>query len=88
VIGFLTILALDRPVLAVVGFRDDVDALVGGRELEFFRDCLRYLTLEPDVLELAGVFGIELEVGFDEFFEEIAFLFFRERPPLGLDVRP
>jgi hypothetical protein len=65
--------------------RDDKDII---RELEFLRDGLRDFPLEPDVLEFAGVFGIQLEVGFDECFEEIVFLFFRKRPPLGLDVLP
>ena len=87
-IGVLAILALDRPELAVVGLRDDVDALVGGGELEFPRDGLRDFAAQPDVFELAGVFRFELEVGFDEFFEEVAFLFLGEGPPLGLDVLP
>jgi hypothetical protein len=41
-----------------------------------------------DLLELAGMLGFELKVGFDEFLEEIAFLFFRKIPPFGLDIRP
>lgn len=48
-VGSLAILALDGPEFAVVGFGDDVDALVGGRELEFPRDGLRHFLLEPDV---------------------------------------
>jgi hypothetical protein len=71
-----------------VSFRDDVDSLISGGEFEFPRDGLRDLVAQPDVFEFAGVFRFELEEGFDEFFEEVAFLFFREMPPLGLDVLP
>ena len=67
---------------------DDVDSLVGGRELEFFRDGLRHFTLKPDVFELAGILRFELEVGFDEFFEEVAFLLLGKAAPLGLDLLP
>ena len=87
-VGVLAILALDAPEFAVMGFRDNVDALVGGGEFEFSGDGLRHFALEPDVLELAGVFGFKLEIGFDEFFKEIALLFFREGPPPGLDLLP
>lgn len=38
--------------------------------------------------KLFEVGGIQLEVSFDELLEEIAFLFFREIPSLGLDVLP
>jgi hypothetical protein len=79
---------LDRPELAVVGLGDDVDALVGGGEPEFPGDGLRDFTAQPDVLEIAGVFRVQLELGFDELFEEIAFLFLRKIPPLVLDVLP
>jgi len=87
-VGVLAILALDRPEVAVVGLGDDVDALVGGGELEFPRDGLRDFALEPDMLEFAGVFRFELEVGFDEFLEQVALLLLGQFRPGSLDVLP
>ena len=87
-IRILAVFALDRPEFSVVGFGDDVDALVGGWQLEFAGDGLRHLALKPDMLELAGVFRFELEVGFDELLEEIAFSFFGKVAPPRMDVMP
>ena len=80
-ICFLAVFALDGPELAVVGFSEEINPLIGGGPLEFLRDGLWHFTIKPDVLEFAGVFGIQKQVGFHQSFEEIAILLFGQVSP-------
>jgi hypothetical protein len=73
-IGVLPILALDSPELAVVGLSDEINALIGDRQLEFLRHRRRHFTVQPDMPELARIFGLQQQVGFDEFLEYVALL--------------
>ena len=82
----MTILALDAPKLAIVRFGNDVDALVGGGKFEFLEQFKRHLLMQPYMLELAGVLRFKLEVGFDQFLEEVAFMFFCVAIPMGPSI--
>ena len=84
----MPILALDSPEFAVVGLSDEINALIGGRQLELLRDGLRHFTVKPDVFELARVFRLQQQIGFDEVLEEIALLLFRQGTQAALDVGP
>jgi hypothetical protein len=87
-IGVLPILALDGPELAVVGLYDEINTLIGGRQLEFLRDGLRHFAVQPNVLELAGILRFQEQIGFDEFLEHVALLLFGQVAQLALNVRP
>ena len=87
-IGPLPILALDGPELAIVGFRDEIDALVGGGEVEPPCYGLRHFAVKPDVLELAGILWLKLKECFDEMLEQVALLLLSERLAFPLNVFP
>ena len=44
--------------------------------------------MKPDVLELAGIFRLKLNVCFDKFFKEIALLLFGQVTPPVLEDLP
>src|SRR6058998_3329247 len=87
-IGLLAILALDGPELAVVRLRDEINALIGVRKLELLQHRLRHFAVKPHMLYLAGVFRLNQEVSFDEFFKQIALLLFGQVTQLSLEVMP
>ncbi|HRZ56029.1 MAG TPA: hypothetical protein P5525_11300 [Candidatus Paceibacterota bacterium] len=87
-LGGLPVFALDAPEIAVVGFRDEINALIGVGELELLANRLRHFPMQPDVLELAGVFRLQEQIGFDEFFEHVALLLLGQGAQLALEVVP
>src|SRR6266699_1088577 len=87
-IRLLAILALDGPELAVVRLRDEINALIGVRKLELLQHGLRHFAMKPDMLYLAGVFRLNQEVSFDEFFKKIALLLFGQVTLLSLEITP
>ena len=72
--GVLPVLALDRPKLAVPGFGDEINALVGVRELQPVADGGRHVGEPPHGAQLGGVLGIEEEIGPDQFLEQVTLL--------------
>lgn len=84
----LTVLALDRPELALVGLGHEVDALVSRRQLQLLPDGWRNLLQAPDALELGTVKRGELQEGLRQILETIALFLLREAGPLRLDLRP
>ena len=87
-ICLLPILALYSPEVAFMRLGDEVDALVGGREVELLTRNSRNLVETPDVLKLRRVFGCELKIGFSQVFEPIPFLLFCFGGPGGMDLSP
>ena len=61
-IRVLTVLALDRPELALVGLSNQVDTLIGCRQLKLLPDGRRNLLETPDTLELRPVYRRELQI--------------------------
>ena len=76
------------PEFPIVRFRNQVDALIGGRQLEFRGQRVRDFTEQPNMFELAGILWFKLEVGFNELLERVAFLFFRKGMQFGVEVFP
>lgn len=84
----LTVFALDGPEFAGVGLGNQVDAFICGGQFEFVADSAGHVAVEPDMAQLGGVFGIELEKGPDQFLEQIAFLLFGQGRKVLSEVVP
>jgi len=84
----LAVFTLNGPILAGVGFRDEVDALVIGRKAEFFLKCGRNILQKPNRAELRGVFRVEQEVGANEMLEHIALILFGQPAEASDEILP
>jgi hypothetical protein len=80
----LAVFALDGPILAGVGFRDEVDALVIRRKAEFFAQGGWHFIQKPNLAQLGGVFWIKKQIRPNEVLEDIALLLFgHAAQPIG-----
>ena len=84
----LAVFALDGPILAGVGFRDEVDALVIGGKAEFFPQGGWNILQKPDRAQLRGVFRIEQKVGANEMLEHIALFLFGQPAESPNEILP
>lgn len=71
----MPVLALNRPELAVLRLCNKIDSLISVREFELFQNRLWDFTVQPDILELACVLRLDLQIRSDKFFEQVALLF-------------
>ena len=76
------------PILELLRLGDKVNALICNGQLELLCHRLWHLTVRPNLLELARVFGLQQQVGFDEFLEHVALLLRRHGAQPPLDTRP
>lgn len=65
-------LALDRPVRAIPRLGYEINAFIGGWQVQMlFYFCGYFRRAAPDVFELDAVFGVGLKIELGESFEEI-----------------